>query len=505
MLIVLAAFGASQALACSCVRSGTVDQEYAKSTNVVILKLLSLQKTESPPPQLINYGGIKQSTLTVEKVFKGTLKVGQELIFAQGGGADCVWTFDERSIGEEYLFYLGAKPLDNKSSNGVIAATGQFPKIVSKNVWIASTCSRSSHLKWAAADLLYLENMAKVAGRTRLSGRLSKRVESAVEAQPSSSEILPDRSVVITGNGKSIKLKTDKNGVYEIYDLPPGKYEVKPEPIEGFTFGWHTRPEDTEIEIKPKSHTEQDFNFRIDSAIRGKFFDANGKPLKDVCMKLLPAHGTKARDFFGTACSKADGSFQLDEIPTGSYVLLFNDDDKVTARTPFHAFYYPKTSQRENATEIQIAPGIKIENLIIVAPETVDVVTIRGTLHMQDGKPANGDVEDGDRASVEFVADGDKTVRRWEPTSRGDVDSQGRFTIRILKGQKGRLYGTILTFHGDYENCPTLEKIMPKDDKNKGANVFDINTQTVLIDGQTDQTGVELTFPFPGCKKAKIE
>src|SRR5258706_5987549 len=215
ILILLFVCCVGRILACSCMASGTVDQEYGKSANVVVLKVRSLEKTESRPPRLVNYDGIKQTTLTVEKVYKGTLKVGQELIFAQGGGADCIWTFTQQSVGAEYLFYLGAKPFDKKSSDGVIAATGQFPKIVSKDVWVAGTCSRSSSLKWAAADILYLENLDKVAGRARLSGRLTKSVESPVEEQPSSSEILYDRNVVITGNGKTIKLKTDKTGVYE--------------------------------------------------------------------------------------------------------------------------------------------------------------------------------------------------------------------------------------------------------------------------------------------------
>lgn len=505
MSIVIAVFGASRALACSCVVSGTADQEYSKAANVVVLKVRSIEKTETPPPMLVNYGGIRQTTLTVEKVYKGTLKVGQELTFAQGGGADCVWTFTEESIGNKYLFYLGAKPFDTKSSDGVIAATGQFPKVVPKDTWVASTCSRSGSLKWTAADILYLENRLKADGRTRLSGRVTKSIESAVEEQPSSLEVLSDRGVVVTGNGKAIKLKTDKDGVYEIYDLPPGKYTVQPEPIDGFKHNHVRQFDDTQVVVKPKAQTEQNFTFEIDSAIRGTFFDTNGKPLKDVCMKLLPANGTIAKYFFNFDCTKSDGSFELTEVPAGSYVLVFNYDDKITADTPFHAFYYPKSYNRQNASEIQIVPGTRIESLVIVAPETTDVVTIRGVLQMQDGKAANGDIEDGDGAMVEFVADGDKTARRWEPTSRGNVDSQGRFTIRILKGQTGKLYGTFTTFHGAYQNCPKLEKLLPKNDKNKLVNIFDIKTQIVPIDAQADQTGVELTFPFPRCKKAKID
>ena len=496
----MAAIGTGRILACSCMVSGTVDQEFNKAANVVILKARSVEKTETPPPRLVNYGGIKQTILTVEKVYKGILKVGQELIFAQGGGADCIWTFTEESVGKEYLFYLGAKPLDSKSSSGVIAATGQFPKVVPKDVWVASTCSRSNSLIWAAADILFLEDRFKASGRTRLSGRITKSIESSVQEQPSSMEVLSDRSVVVTGNGKTIKLKTDKNGVYEIYDLPPGKYTVRPEEIEGFKHGFWRGRGDTQVVIKTKVHTERDFDFEIDSAIRGKFFDANGKPLKDVCMELVPARGVKEQYFHNFDCTNADGSFELTEIPAGSYVLLFNDDDKITADVPFRAFYYPKVSKREDAKEIAIAPGTKIENLIIVAPETADVITVSGTLSMQDGKLANN--ANAEYASIEFIADGDEKVGGDSISSRTTIDAKGRFTIRILKGQKGKLYGTVMTFPGEYLNCPKLDKLIPKKD---GINIVDIKTPSIFINANIDQNGLELTLPFPSCKRARID
>ena len=44
--------------------------------------------------------------MVVERVFKGKLKIRDEIVFGQGGGADCIWTFDEESIGHQFLFYL---------------------------------------------------------------------------------------------------------------------------------------------------------------------------------------------------------------------------------------------------------------------------------------------------------------------------------------------------------------------------------------------------------------
>src|SRR5438093_8536680 len=86
----------TETMACTCGGPGPVDGAYAESANVVILKLRSLEKyPEAPTETTYSVGNIKNSILTVEKVFKGKLKIGQKLTFRQGGGADCVWTFAE--------------------------------------------------------------------------------------------------------------------------------------------------------------------------------------------------------------------------------------------------------------------------------------------------------------------------------------------------------------------------------------------------------------------------
>ena len=84
-------FSANFAKACSCF-SPSLDSAIEDSANIVILKLQSVEKYQEGEKGY-GYGGVKQSKLTVEKVFKGNLKVGQDLIFTQGGGGDCIWGF----------------------------------------------------------------------------------------------------------------------------------------------------------------------------------------------------------------------------------------------------------------------------------------------------------------------------------------------------------------------------------------------------------------------------
>lgn len=468
---------AETALACSCVVSSPVDIDFENSKNVAVFKLRSVEKFAEGEK---GYGvdGIKQSKLTVEKVFKGNLKIGQEFTFSQGGGGDCGWTFGEKGIGTAYLFYLGEKPAKN-------------------TIWSASICSRSNSLKNAAQDLLYLENLEKVRGKTRLSGTLTQIISASIKGQESFYNKLSGRKVFITGNGKNIELETDDNGVYEIYDLPPGNYKITPEKIYGYKFFRNDDSVFTQREITAKRHTEQNFNYLIDNLVSGRFFDTNGKPLKDVCLNLIPAQGEKARYFYGGTCTDKNGRFEIDDVPIGSYVLVINDDGEISSDEPFGTFYYPNVLKREDAAIITIGAGDFRNDLIITAPKTAEIVTISGILLFEDGKTANDD--NAEYASVEFSADGEKEYS--DKNSSAKVDEKGRFSIRVLKGQKGKLYGKMGAFEGKYQNCPKLEKFIAASEN----AITEIKTQNIEIEATTDLNGIELMFPFPACKKAKIE
>jgi uncharacterized GH25 family protein len=360
---------------------------------------------------------------------------------------------------------------------------------------MAWTCTRSNTVKGAAADLLYLEKLSKVRSKTRLSGVVTQSIESSIEEVKSTYKLLAGRKVRISGNAKNVELKTDENGVYEIYGLPAGKYKVSTEPIVGYKLT-NEKNEWFEIEIEAGSHTEQDFDFSINNAIRGKFFDANGKPLKNVCLDLLPARGKKAQYFYQGDCTDENGKFEFDEVPPGTYVIIVNDDGEIDSDEPFGAFYYPSAIRREDAAEINISAGDFFEDIIINAPQTADVVTVSGVLLYENGKPVIDE-------SVEFYAEttGSKPRTKAEVDARTTTNEKGQFSIRILKGQKGNLLGSMITYVGEYGNCPILDRLI----REKGNSVQDIETSSIEIEATSDLIGIELKFPFPSCKKAKID
>jgi len=464
-------FSAEAAKACSCMGPTDVLAGFDAAKNVAIFKVRSIEKY-AEGEKGYGYGGVKQAKLTVEKVFKGKLKVGQEFTFMQGGGGDCIWTYHEKSVGVELLYFLGDNPTKDK-------------------LWAAMICTRSNSVKYAAADLLYLEKMAKVRGKTRLSGTVSQKIESSVDETPSTEIPLAGRKIRITGNGKNIELKTDQNGVYEIYGLPPGNYKITPEKIYGFKFS-NDDKSSAEVKIHEEDHTEENFEFEINNSIRGKLFDSNGIALKDVCLNLIPARGTESEDFSEGDCTDENGVFLFDEIPAGTYLIVINKENEITAREPFGRFYYPATEKREDAAEITIGAGDFIKDLIVNAPQTAATITVTGVLLFEDGKPA---VE----KTVIFIDDTNpkKGEKYISPDARAVTDEKGRFSIRILKGRKGELYGSFSVYGGKYKDCPKLDDLM----RAKGEKFFDIETPAVKIEAENDMPEMTLKFPLPYCQE----
>ena len=475
--------------ACSCGASPTVLDSFNRSDVVVVVSAASVEKAEpaetAAPGRMsdgTNYvDGVKWTTVRVEQVFKGALTVGEEIIFNQGGGADCIWTFNEEDIGKKFLFYLDR------------------PK--GSTHWLAWTCGRSGRVDRAADDLLYLNNLDKLRNKTRISGTWGFKYETG--------ESVAGRKIRITGNKQTHELKTDSNGVYEIYDLPAGRYFVEPETPKGwkvasFWIGYSPSLDRTSKEgslqripivLEANKHAALDIMFEIDNVVRGRIIDPLGQPMNGVCLDLVPADGSKGE--YLADCTEKEGVFEIDEIPPGAYVIVVNDDGEKTSTEPFGTFYYPKVLKREEATVLNIAVGDVIEGLEIYPPIELKTVTVEGVLLYSDGKPVANE-------SVEFKAARKESAKKDEddddPNDAGvTTDSKGRFSIKIVQGTQGTLFGGMYSYVGEFENCPKLDRLI----KQAGESVQEIKTPPVEIRATTNVYDVELKFPFPYCKKAK--
>ncbi|HEY0082862.1 MAG TPA: hypothetical protein VGB61_08740 [Pyrinomonadaceae bacterium] len=473
-------FGAREARACTCAPKPTTLVAYETADVVVVTRVVSVEKSvKAAPggrmPGGDNYvDGVKSTRMLVERVFKGNVKADDEMTFAQGGGADCVWTFSEKEIGEQFLFYLNS---DERNPA----------------IWYGSGCGRSGGLDGVADDLLYLNKLERVRGKSRLSGTIRLNEEETLGVE--------GKWVRITGAGKTREVKTDKNGVYEIYDLPAGQYRVEVETPPG----WKARafyemsldslprigedaPKGEFVTLEAKKHTAFDVHFEIDNAVRGKVYDPHGRPMKEVCLSLVPAQGEPPKYFYKAACTKESGAFEIMEIPAGSYLLVVNQDGEISSRHPFKKFYHPNVFERERATVITIGAGDMLDGLDVRVPGVEETVTIEGVFLYADGKPVV-------KETVEFKAA--QTKDNLKGDAYTTTDARGRFSIKILKGLEGELSGRMYTYSGEFENCPKLEALIKKA-SNTSA---ELRSSAVKIQGESDLSDVELKYSFPRCKK----
>jgi hypothetical protein len=481
---------ARQAYGCSCGKKPTVLEAYEWADVVVVARAVSLEvapeKGEAGAPGEEEEDEEAESDekdderrravstkMLAERVYKGGVKVGEEMVFVQG--TPCGFTFDGDDIGQSYLFYL--------------------KRIKGADFWVAGACGRSSRVAGARDDLLYLNNMPGARGRTRVSGTL----ECFTAEGPDVSGL----KILLRGGGKTFEARTDEHGVYEIYDVPAGKYTLEPEIPRGWKVGsfWlgysasfagddeEHAPKRIPIVVEEKKHAALDILFEIDNAVAGKVFDPQGRPRDGVCLQLLPARGEVPKSYYKGTCTENGGRFRIDEIPPGDYVLVINREGKVTSGEPFGTVYYPNAGTREEATVFHVGLGDFVENLEFRIARVEETVTVEGLFLYSDGRPVADEV-------VEFRAEKNGEE---EADSRTRTDARGRFTLEILKGQRGSAYGRMHTYVGRFENCPRLDALV----RQTGRDEAEMKTPAVEIQADGDLYGVELRFPFPGCKKAK--
>lgn len=476
--------------ACTCGPQPTVLEAFDEADEVVIARVISVEKVLKADAKGAKDDDeedqFRSATMIIEKVFKGKLKVRDEIVFGQGNGANCIWVFDEESIGAESLLYL-MRPEK-------LAKLDYLPSRES-GFWIAFACGRSSGVDNAGDDLLYLENLAKRRGKTRISGTIGGWQTPDLEVE--------GKTVKIIGPKKTYEVKTDKNGVFEIYDLPPGKYFVEPETPAGWKIDstWlryspsvigndigqpeMRSPRQVAIKLEPKKHASVDIAFTIDNSVRGRVFGPDGKPLHKLCVYLL----TRAQnDRGGYSCSDEQGRFEINSVAEGEYLLVANPEGKPSERYPYQRIFYPNVAERDRAAIITVRAGDVIDNLELVIPEFEQTITIEGRLLYSDGKPA---AKEWVRFKVE------EQDQKFDREVSGETDSAGRFTLKVLKGSTGELRAEKFLLANFYKDCPKVDELIAKsgdDDTSVFSNIIKLTTEQNIY-------GVELTLPFPRCEK----
>lgn len=457
--------------ACSCGSYPTVCEAYQRADAVfigvvqrAITKTVKLQDGKEYPVGQVAH-------IQIEKSFKG---VAQPEVVFRTEGSSCDTFYEE---GQRRLFYA----YYNRETKS----------------WGVPPCGRSRTIDRAADDLLYLQGLPKSASTTRLSGELGHS-EDDPEKGFSRVKTISGAKVKITGEGKTYDAFTDKDGIFEIYGLPPGKYSVEPEipvglkvrfPIYYGETDFSDRKK-TKLVLKDKSCASVSYVLSANNRIAGRVFGSDGRALSNVRLDLMPKDKAPARHWMNSDRTDKEGRYELKEIPSGEYLIVLNIEGKISSDQPFPTAYFPGVFEKDKATVLTIAPSTNLEDYDIHIPSQQNLRTLQGVLHFSDGKPAANKF-------VEFTAN--EVKQGIYGGARTATDDQGRFTLTVLEGLKGSLRGLMFTYKGQYVDCPQLDKLLSA----SGDRLPDLETKRMPLEITSDMQDIKLTFPFPYCKKAK--
>jgi hypothetical protein len=198
VLIVCAA--AAQAQGMDCLYNSSPCEAYATADAVFIGKVT---RVVQPPLKIWqrekDYDQI--AYLEVQRMFKGAAR--KTIVLHQLGRNNAPKLLSDKS----YLIYA------------------MFDRHTKK--WEVRRCGRTRMSPYANDDLLYLESLPSALNKTRIAGEVT--LYSSTEEEMNKIERLANVRMHIKGEGKEYEVVTNARGVYEVSDVPPGKYVIEPD------------------------------------------------------------------------------------------------------------------------------------------------------------------------------------------------------------------------------------------------------------------------------------
>lgn len=412
--------------------------------------------------------------IRVDQAFKG-VTTGQTIDLHEGAD-DCSAKF---RTGQRAVFYL---------QQGSTAGT-----------WVVPPCSHSlGNAAPSGDDLLFLRQLPKSAIGTRLSGEVELYEDSAKEAFRRVGGV-PNVSVKISGpKGSTVETKTNVDGAYEVYNLPPGQYSIDIAAPEGLKIEFPviegsplslsnqaSRPvsrDEAEVELGANGGVSAGFVLKADTRLSGRLLDEKGDPMTGVCIDLEPleGRGESGARFFD--CSKAGGVFQMEMMPPGRYWIVARDEIRMDQLKSTSTLYYPGVRDRNNARIVSIEPGKYLEHLDIKLPSDEMRYQFTGRIQFEDGAPAT-------LATVTFASP------RHGYTETTESAADGSFGLSVLAGMEGQLDGEMYVFASTLASCPQF-KVGPRI---RGILRF-MDTSSISLSSDSDRKDLKLVLPSPSCK-----
>lgn len=341
--------------------------------------------------------------LEVEEAFHGVKKGERVTIHSGTGGGDCGYWF---SRGETYVVYASAfEDTENKTTG-----------------FSTSICSGTRPLEGAANDLEYLRNFSSES-RGKFYGGVRQKFnfEKDDEAKPYADLTLNFHKL---GSDDIFSTTTDSEGEFNI-DVPAGKYKIVPL-LPEYARLYETGSDPTEVEVKPDACRRVYLSVESKSEISGKLISFDGKPLEGIQVELIDF---ATDEWAGDGETDADGAFSIPSVPAGKYILAVNKNISPHKKSPFPAYFYPKSFGAKGAETFTVKSGESVTDLLFQLPPPLKEQIITGKVVRANGKPAaDARVELEDSNNEDYYFRGERVTQ---------TDASGKF---VLAGFSGRTY-----------------------------------------------------------------
>ena len=387
--------------ACAC---GTVGPPCAEYWSAAAIFRGRVEAIASVAPSSGDPVGGKLVTFSVLEPLKGVDRLTRVEIRTAGSRRACGYSFVR---GREYLVYA------TRGAGGGLT-TG--------------ICSRTRPADRADDDLAYAGRVAAGEALGRISGRVVLRTRDLVRGR---NRDTPMRNVpVVLQRGEfSLSTVTDAAGVFRVGGLEPGSYQAALDlPARFRTIVFPPQIELPDV----RGCAEVKAAVLPDGRVTGRVMDFLRVPLAGLTVELtvrdargqIPAGAERIR-----TVTRNDGTYELGNVPPGTFVMGINTRDPIRSE-PLPQAFHPGVLRAIDAMAVRVPAAGRIELGDFVIPSALAFVKISGVVVDAAGAPAEG-------ARVYLRGPADRDVIYGEPVS---ADFVGRFAIAALVDRDYRIF-----------------------------------------------------------------
>ena len=183
---------------------------------------------------------------------------------------------------------------------------------------------------------------------------------------------------------------TDQTGNYRITNVPAGTYSIIPMAP---SFALEDYVVNNAVAVG-EGESVEDINFTMvpGGVITGKISDADGKPLIEQYVYVMPADIGQFRGvrFEGPQRTDDRGIYRVFGLRPGKYRVHIGINESLPgdSRTPYRQTFYPSVTDAAKATVIEVTEGSEAENIDIVAGRPITTFKVSGrVVDAETGKP----------------------------------------------------------------------------------------------------------------------